>query len=239
MMSTDITFEELDRIKFHIRDFLNIISQRNRLNDYQQIDKDFFSFIAKHIFFFRYLYNNDENTHFYRALISDLYCLILSIIQNNIRYIYLNERSIIENYMRVIMQEKIKDNQVTTSLFKEMSEQLQQIPEVNFTKDDFSKLKNAYRTSCNYIHGGNLLNDNLVFVLEEYDNMSFLLSDRKYFYSQLQIVFKIYDKILMYKKNEYINLCFHRKKSILKYLLGKKYTDFLIYIRDKKLQINQ
>ena len=237
MMSIDITFVELDRIKCHICNFLNIISQRNKLNDYQQIDKDFFSFIAKHIVFFRYLYNNDEDTHFYKALISDLYCLILSIIQNNIRYIYLNERSIIENYMRAIMQEKIKDNQVTTLLFKEMNEQLQQIQDVNFTKDDFSKLKNAYRTSCNYIHGGNLLNDNLVFVLEEYDNMSFSLSDRKSFYLQVQTVFKIYDKILIYKQNEYINLCFHRKKSILEYLLGKKYTDFLIDIRDKNAPI--
>lgn len=132
-MHKDITSEELSRIKYNIDDFLNIISQRNNLNDYQQIDKEFFSFLSKHIIFFRYLYNNNDQTYFYKVLISDLYCLILSIIQNNIRYIYLNERSIIENYMRAIMQEKMKDNQVTSAIFNKMNEELKQVNILNFT----------------------------------------------------------------------------------------------------------
>ena len=233
-MHKDITSEELSRIKYNIDDFLNIISQRNNLNDYQQIDKEFFSFFYKNIIFFRYLYNNNDQTYFYKVLISDLYCLILSIIQNNIRYIYLNERSIIENYMRAIMQEKMKDNQVTSAIFNKMNEELKQVNILNFTNDDYSKIKNAYRISCNYVHGGNLLNDNLVLVLEEYDKMSFLLRDRKNFYKQFKTILKIYDKAIIYKQNNYIDLCFHRKKTILNYLLGKKSTDLFFSIRDKK-----
>ena len=86
----------------------------------KQSTKDFIAFLSKKLMFLKYLYH-EENNYSLAVLISDFFFLIISIIKNEIRYIYLNERSIIENFTRYIMKKTLEDSQVTHSLFEEMN----------------------------------------------------------------------------------------------------------------------
>lgn len=234
-MNKTISIQELNDIKKDIEEFMQTIKKRSNLINYHQIDNDFFCFLSKHIIFFKYLYNNNNDNYFYKVIISDLYYLILSIIENNERYLYLNERSIIENYTRAIMQTEVETNYVTDNLFDKMFISLKNEPLINFNKDDFSKIKSAYRISCNYIHGGKFLNNSLAYILTECNNIHISLNERKKIYSQITSVLKIYDKILIYREASQINGCFHRRKSIFKYLLGEKFLNLLFELPEKNL----
>lgn len=146
-------------LKEIIKQFLDEIQRiaQNQQFEYTQKDHDFFSFIAKHIIFFKYLYKGAQGVYFYKVLISDLYYLILSIIKCEMRYMYVNERSIIENYMRAIMGVSLEYSHITETVFQEMHDKSFQC---DFTDAEYSLIKSEYATSCGYIHGGNVLNDN-------------------------------------------------------------------------------
>lgn len=81
-------------------------------------------------------------------MISDYFNLIISIIEGKSRYIYVNERSIIENYMRLILQKSIESDHITRNCFQELQEN-----RYGFTisNKDFSLIKSEYVTCCSYI----------------------------------------------------------------------------------------
>ena len=232
IMTMDMTYLEIKEIKSNIKQFLDEIQKFAEIKQFEvvQKDRDFFSFIAKHIVFFKYLYKGARNTYYYKVLISDLYYLILSIIEREMRYMYVNERSIIENYMRAIMQISLQDNHITESIFQEMRSKNFQC---DFTNAEYSLIKNEYVTSCEYIHGGNILSDNLAYVFDECVNNDFEIKDRSKYYIRVQNVFKIFDKLIVAENTLYISGCYHRKKSVLEYLIGKDLVELLFKILNK------
>lgn len=228
-MLMDMTYLEIKEIKLNIKNFLEKIQKIAQIQqfDYVQIDCDFFSFIAKHIIFFKYLYEGTQESYFYKVLISDLYYLILSVIKCEIRYVYLNERSVIENYIRAIMEISLENNHITESIFKKMHDKNFHC---DFTDKEYSLIKNEYVIACGYIHGGDILNDNLAYVLDECMNNSFEAKERNKYYIRLQNALKILDKLIISEKTIYISGCYHRKKSIMEYLVGKDQVDLLFKI---------
>ena len=228
-MVMDMTYLEINKIKLNIKQFLDEIQKyaKNQKFEYVQKDHDFFTFIAKHVIFFKYLYSETQNTYFYKILISDFYYLILSIIKCEVRYMYVNERSIIENYMRAIMEISLENNHITESVFQEMHNKKFIY---NFTDIEYSLIKNEYVIACGYIHGGNILNDNLAYVLDECINSKFEIRERNKYYIRLQNVLKIFDKLIISEKALYISGCYHRKKSVMEYLIGKNQVDLLFEI---------
>lgn len=228
-MLMDMTYLEIKEIKLNIKNFLEEIQKIAQIQqfDYVQIDCDFFSFIAKHIIFFKYLYEGTQESYFYKVLISDLYYLILSVIKCEIRYVYLNERSVIENYIRAIMEISLENNHITESIFKKMHDKNFHC---DFTDKEYSLIKNEYVIACGYIHGGDILNDNLAYVLDECMNNSFEAKERNKYYIRLQNALKILDKLIISEKTIYISGCYHRKKSIMEYLVGKDQVDLLFKI---------
>ncbi len=160
-------------------------------------------------------------------MISDLYYFILSIIKREMRYMYVNERSIIENYMRAIMQISLQDDHITEAIFQKMRNKNFLC---DFTDAEYSLIKNEYVTSCEYIHGGNILNDNLAYVLDECVNNDFEIKDRSKYYVRVQNIFKLFDKLIVAEKTLYISGCFHRKKSVMEYLLGEHQVELLFNI---------
>ena len=232
IMTMDMTYLEIKEIKSNIKQFLDEIQRiaHNQQFEYAQEDRDFFSFIAKHIIFFKYLYKGAQGVYFYKVLISDLYYLILSIIKCEIRYMYVNERSVIENYMRVIMGVSLEYSHITEAVFQEMHDKIFQC---NFTEAEYSLIKNEYVTSCEYIHGGNILNDNLAYVFDECVNNNFTIKEKGKYYIRLQNILKIFDKLIIAEKTLYINGCYHRKKSVMEYLVGKDQVELLFEILNK------
>ena len=140
---------------------------------------------------------------------------------------YVNERSIIENYMRAIMEISLENNHITESVFQEMRNKKFIY---NFTDIEYSLIKNEYVIACGYIHGGNILNDNLAYVLDECINSKFEIRERNKYYIRLQNVLKIFDKLIISEKALYISGCYHRKKSVMEYLIGKNQVDLLFEI---------
>ena len=219
-MIMDMTYLEIKEIKSNIKQFLDEIQRiaQKQQFEYTQKDHDFFSFIAKHIIFFKYLYKGAQGIYFYKVLISDLYYLILSIIKCEMRYMYVNERSIIENYMRAIMGVSLEYSHITETVFQEMHDKSFQC---DFTDAEYSLIKSEYATSCGYIHGGNVLNDN------------FTIKERGKYYIRLQNILKTFDKLIIAEKTLYISGCYHRKKSVMEYLVGKDQVELLFEILNK------
>ena len=230
-MSRDITYSKLEKIKYDIKEFNDklesiAVSLGNKLT---QEERDFYTFISKHIILFKYLYNGMDNQYFFKVIISDLYYFILSILKGETRYVYVNERSIIENYTRAITRKTVEEDYVTENLFLTMKSI--QFP-FDFTENDYALIKNEYKTSCGYIHGGNILNDSLVSVLEECLENTILIKDINKYHNRIKKLFKIFDKMLICEYGEYISCCFHREKTIFKYLLGEDCLELLFSVNN-------
>lgn len=228
-MSDDMTYQEITRIKSNIQSFVEKINELSQEFDFdfQQSDKSFFSFIAKHIVFFKYLSEGDSSNFSYKVLISDFYYIILAIVKGEVRYMYVNERSIIENYLRSIIDISVQDNHVTDRVFQEL--RLKKF-HYNFTDKEYSLIRSEYCTSCEYIHGSNILNDNLALVLDECVNKRFTIAERNKYYIRIQDVLKSFDRLLISENALFVSGCFHRKKSVLSYLLGTEPLDLLFQI---------
>lgn len=225
-MITDMTYLELDLIKSDIDMFINKLNEISSQLDHKltKEDEKFFIFISKHIIFFKYLYRDMDKMYFFKVLISDLYYYILSILKNETRYMYLNERSIIENYTRAVIRTTVEEDHITANVFLE----LKKIEfSFDFKEGDYSLIKNEYITSCGYVHGGIVLNDSLSLNLDEcFENNKFTKKINKY-YIRIMKIFKTYDKMLISEYAECISGCFHRQKTVLKYLLGDDCLELL------------
>ena len=223
-MNDDMTYQETARIKSNIQSFVEKIKELSQEFDFdfQQLDGNFFSFIAKHIVFFKYLSEGDSSNFSYKVLISDFYYIILAIVKGEVRYMYVNER-----YLRSIMDISVQDNHVTDNVFQELR---QKSFHCGFDEAEYSLIRSEYRTSCGYIHGSNILNDNLASVLDECANKKFTIAERKKYYIRMQAVLKSFDRLLISENALFVSGCFHRKKSILSYLLGRDLLDLLFQI---------
>lgn len=225
-MNKDITYSEIESVKSSINEFIKKISEIAESEDYKldQNDKEFFIFISKHIIFFKYLYFGMNEIYFFKVIISDLYYYILSIVKRETRYMYLNERSIIENYTRASTYIFVEQDHVTENLFKLLKEKEYLF---KFTDNDYSLIKDEYTTSCGYIHGGDILNSSLVFAFNECISNKEEIENKNKYYLRIRNIMKIYDKILISTYSEKISGCFHRKKSLLKYLVGEECVELL------------
>lgn len=225
-MSKDMTYLEIESVKSSIDEFIKKISELAKSEDYnlEQNDKNFFVFISKHIIFFKYLYFGMNELYFLKVIISDLYYYILSIVKRETRYMYLNERSIIENYTRAATYIFVEQDHVTENLFKLLKEKEYLF---EFTDDNYSLIKDEYSTSCGYIHGGDILNNSLVFAFNECISNKETIKNKNNYYLRITNIIKVYDKILISTYSEKISGCFHRKKSLLKHLVGEECLELL------------
>ena len=224
-MLNDMTYSEVELIKSNIHEFINKLDEISLSRDcITKEEKEFFIFLSKHIIFFKYLYTGMGKMYFFKVIISDLYYYMLSLLKNETRYVYVNERSIIENYTRAVMRKTVEEDHVTESLFS----QLKDITfNFDFTNNDYSLIKSEYVTSCGYIHGGDILNDNLSFVFDECLENKIVIKNKNKYYERIRKIMKIYDKMLISEYGSNISGCFHRQKTLFKYLLGKECLELL------------
>lgn len=168
-MNNDISYNENKQCKQEIENFINHISNIDFLKlDLKQYDCDFFAFISKHILFFKYLNLTDLENNYLKTIISDFYYYIISILKDEIRYMYLNERSILENYTRLITKTSINSDHVTQNSFdalKTFSNNL------GYDISEYSLLHSEYTTSCGYVHGSEKLTHALSYVFDDCINI--------------------------------------------------------------------
>lgn len=225
----DMTFYQIKEIKDNINEFIIKLSDEFIKNgkDMKQSDQDFYIFLSKQIIFMKKLYLGMGKPYFFKVIISDLYNFILSIINNDLRYVYLNERSIIENYVRAVMKTSVDEDHVTQNVFNKLKEK-QSI--YGISDDEFSLILSEYRTSCGYIHGGIALDDTLSFVFDDCIFNKTEIKKINNYYERLRKIFQCFNKMLICEYGNIISGCFHRQKSTFEYLLGKKSLELLFSV---------
>ncbi|MFB8676932.1 hypothetical protein [Enterococcus gallinarum] len=231
-MIIDLTYNEIKRVKNDLREFDNYLYSlaMKKGVDISENDISFFNFIGKRIIFFKYFKSGSSEKsleHFCKVIISDLYNLLLSILDEKYRYVYLNERSIIENYCRLILNRTIENDHITSSLF----ESLKEIVFEEFNQDEYSLLKSEYTTACEFVHGGEVISNSLMFVLEEYESYSWSKKEKNEYYDRIRRIFKFLEKLLVSQYTDYVDGCFLRRKSLLEFLLNKDILDIIFQNR--------
>lgn len=225
----DMTYYEIKLIKRDIKSFSNeLIKYGNKQNKHLNVkDTSFFNFISKRIVFLKFLYRGEysnKKKYFYKVLISDYYNLIISLIKSEVRYIYVNERSLIENYTRLLTSTTIEEDRVTGKIINSLKSKEYLF---KLTEDDFSLIKSEYSISSGYIHGGLILDKSLLYIFEEFTKNKWTLRETNDYYERVQKMIKTFDKMMVSEFHEFINSCFHRRKSVLEYLLGNETLELL------------
>ncbi len=225
-MTNDMTYSEISYIKSDINSFITRLEKYSENYNIQldQADKSFFIVISKHIIFWKYMYRNNKIGRFYKVLISDGYNYIISIIKREIRYVYVNERSIIENYVRLLINRTLEEDHVTDKIFKEIKDKSYKFV---FNNDDYSLIKSEYSISCSYIHGGNALDECLICVFEECIQIEKEFKDKNKYYTRIQRILRLFDQMLVSVYTEEVDGAFLRRKSLLEYLVGKECVEIL------------
>ncbi|WP_434717563.1 hypothetical protein [Lactococcus lactis] len=228
----------MEEIKLVQRDIDNFINYFGEVNT-QEIE--LFRFLGKKIIFLKLLQNNLPSSIEYtyiKQLTSDLLYLIKSYKDDEIRYIYLNIRSIIEAFARLFNEVEYGTNRVTmTVLLENINEYIM----VNNLKDksgkiiDYSRLKSLYSESCLFVHGDSSNKESLS---EHYQSVlePKIVKKEKNKISRT-IIFLLDTLIIIssYRFSNKINDYFVRKKDLLKFLVGdfnlgiiKNYSNLII-----------
>ena len=226
----DFVISQINEMKGSISQFVIVLSNYSKSNHLAAItaqQESLFKFISKQILFIKELYNYCSD-YSLRVLISDFYNYIISIIKKEYRYMYLNERSIIEGYTRWIVSTTAEQNHVTSNLI----EQLKNNTYINpLTNDEYSLIKSEYVTSCGFIHGSKLLNKNLSYVFQECISCLPTLKNINKYYQNIIKIIKVYNRLIISNKVEQVDLTFFGRKSVLGYLIGGDNVDTLFEIR--------
>lgn len=217
------SFAELEFVKDDISHFVNVLKSLSaEFNfDCEQRDLTFFLFIGKHIIFYKHLITQKKNPFLF-SIVSDLLYMIYSFLKKEVRYIYLHERSIIESFVRFITSINQQDNHVTSSVLIQFKALTQ------LSDSDYSLITSEYKTACKYIHGGMFDEYTLASALTDcFNDNDYPRKTRYAHYVRIQKLLQIFDTILITIAPEFVSCSFHRKKSIMEYLIGKKYKDLL------------
>lgn len=201
----------------------NLIEDIERV--FPQLDnqsKEYYRVIAKQILFFKFIFNTYSETYAAKVIISDFFNFMLDDIKDSTRYLYLNERSIIENYIRLILKDESYNTHITNQSFIDLKRENESI----LSDAEYGKIKNEYKISCSYIHGGYNLSNHLVDNFEDCLNGISTISQRskRSRINQTLDLFKILNKLFIHNNKEVIETSFHRNKEALKYLLGSQYS---------------
>ena len=227
-MNDSLILTELLNVKSEIKNFIDELYKfANNTNfNLKNEDEAFFRFISKRIIFFKYILYN-KNTYSCKVLISDFFNLIISILENKERYIYLNERSIIEHYIRLILDSPSDKSSRELNLFKNLKESYPYI----FNEDIYSLIRNEYSIASEFIHGNEILKNVLVTCFKDFTN------NKKSHYNSLNYknitnLINHFELAFLYSKTSLIDSAFYRKKYILEYLKDKDYVKKLNQLKN-------
>ena len=136
MIVANYLFKEKKKsIKKEINDLISFLEEKYRKLD--EREKNFVRFLSKHIIFFKN-FSDLENNFEIKLLISDFYYFIISYLNLEGRYVALNLRSIIENYIRLLLNKVSEEYHIEHNSFIELKEKY------NLSNDDNSLVYDTY-----------------------------------------------------------------------------------------------
>ncbi|HFI0633821.1 TPA: hypothetical protein ACGO2G_000279 [Streptococcus suis] len=223
MSLNNISKKQLEDVKININNYLDTLDGINEI-------RGDIVYLLKQIIFFKMLSlasQDDITKGFYLKIVSDLYYIIDCLQKKQVRYFYFNVRSLLENYLRLLMKTTTENNHITNEVFRKFKEKFSTITNQQFIlhEEEFSLIKSEYSTACEFVHGGEVIKDSLVFVSDD-----FIIPDdfsRKNKCEKIRTILKIFNRLLLHEAYEDIDSTFHRKKTILEYLNRKSFRDAL------------
>ncbi|WP_028592437.1 hypothetical protein [Paenibacillus massiliensis] len=203
--------------------YLENYSIKHNKGTFDQITKEFYRLVSKQIIFFKFMLEAYPKTYAIKVIISDFLSLILNDLKSETRYYYLNQRSVIENYLRMILKNEMKITHITKQSFLDLKQQ----NATELSKIEYNKILNEYKIACSFIHGGDYLKVHLVSNFEECLESKTKISERqrKSQISQFIDMVNILNKLFLVNNTEEIDNSFHRNKVTLEYLMGKRYME--------------
>nr|DAS87825.1 MAG TPA: hypothetical protein [Caudoviricetes sp.] len=214
-----------NEIKVCIEEIESICSKEKSI--LTEADKNFFSFILRKILFYKKIckyWSNQKHLFSFKVIVSDLFSLIFTIIEKKERYCFLNERSIIENFTRILVSISIAEDYVTKNVLDKLKKET--------TNKEFSFINNEYINSCGYVHGSDILNGTLISFfsnnLSEKNTKIFNSTKKKcVFFLRIEKLLNIYEKLLICKFSDKIDGIFFKEKDVFEYMTSKKHLELL------------
>lgn len=207
-------------------DIRSILNQFGTLNNE---DEELIRFLSKKLVFLKEIkisIGSNEMVFYIDQMISDLLYLIDSYFKNEIRYIYLNIRSLIEAYARLFSLVDPKTNRITmTNLLDNINSYIS----INSLKDnkgnvlDYPRLKGLYSECCLYVHGSINANYSLADYYKELFEVVTIRQKRK-ISNDIKFLVNLLITISCYRFSSILNDFFFRGKKKMSYLIG----DFLV-----------
>jgi hypothetical protein len=228
----DPTFAELRLIKVEIQSFVLDIFNPSAENRRNQLIN-----ICKKVVLAKYLIRQEPSDSRYRALLSDLCYLLNSIESGETRYYYFNVRSVIEQSLRIIAD--VEDTSTITNVeLMEKADLIKgSISQAHLINTDI--IKDEYSKSCLYIHGNSQADMNLVSYYINAFHQSKQIDNLDTKLNQLIALLNSLFALLLICKSEMVDGAFHRRKSILRYLINdNELVDYIISHENQGVLIN-
>lgn len=212
-------YNQIPDLKLEINNYINMLNRDSIFKDESKIRA-----ISKYILFFKQL---GSDSHYKRAMIYDLLCLMNSLTKNSKRNFYQIYRSFIENFIRFTLMLDDNDNTGVRELFKTLKKQF------NYNNDTeiiINYLNGEYGKCCNYVHSSI---DADIQLFQYYKDI--LESDEMNYKTILQLVntiltlLKMLTNFVLITSPLIIDSSFFRYKSELKFLIGEKNFELFKY----------
>lgn len=172
--------------------------------------------IVKRIIFFKTLCNNGGE-HYKRFMIYDLLSLVHALTLDSKRNFYNIYRSLIENFIRFMLELSDQDETGVRNLFGEFKNKFSN----ENTKDIIYYIEGEYGKCCDYVHS-NIRADLVIAQYYEDILKSEEMSKTKIcsLLRQLMTFMQQITALIIYISPESIDSAFYRKKQELKFLIG-------------------
>ncbi|EPY7704341.1 MULTISPECIES: hypothetical protein [Bacillus cereus group] len=223
MQAAELSIKELKDIKSEVNNFIEL-----EFNTLEELDRNNLRFVLKRVVFLKYLIRQSGDFRF-QALTSDIIYLISSIKKGEARYYYFNLRSIIEQALRIVNNID-STNTITNTSLMEMTKELVSTSQETINLD---VIQDEYNTSCLYVHGNENADMNLA---EYYQNCIDNNEQIQHLPRKLRVLVKLLNELIdliIISQNAIVDAAYHRRKSILKFLIGN-----LSYSRFERFRID-
>lgn len=216
-------YDKCDQLKDEISKFTEIINKEDIFKEVSILK----SFI-KYMLFFKRIQLLIEDRHYARCMIYDLLLSVYSLTQSSSKTFYYVYRSLIENYVRVLLDKSDNDATGVRNLFNEL--------ELQCTTFDSMQVKNylegEYGKCCNYVHSNINSNGNIYEYYQDILEKDVLTETVIKSNLRMLLTFmKQATSLIIELKPNLIDMAFYRKRQELKFLLNDSlYSKFVAEI---------
>lgn len=196
-----------NEISDEINNFLRFVGKNNSV---------YFD-IAKTILFFKKIFSDLDQNHYAKSLVHDFLCTVYALENASEREFFNNYRSILENFIRVILMLDDTDSTGVFRLFKAFEKKCH----AKDMTSEFAFIKYEYDIACNYVHSNKNANMNICEYYTEIPNDKISEEDREMLAKRFSELCYIFKKQCIAFYPSKVGQSFYRRNFDLKYLIGE------------------